>query len=48
LRKKSKFGPDGKRKTGYQINPKAPSIDLREVAEADSNNLMKRMTNLER
>lgn len=47
-RRKAKFGPDGKRKTGYQINPKAPTIDLREVAEADSNNLMRRMTNLEK
>ena len=48
LRRKQKFGPDGKRKTGYQINPTAPTIDLREVAEADSNNLMKRMSNLEK
>jgi hypothetical protein len=47
-KRKGKFGPDGKRKTGYQINPTAPTIDLRDVAEADSNNLMRRMTNLEK
>jgi hypothetical protein len=45
---KRRFGPDGKRKTGYQINPLTPHIDLKDVAEADSNNIRDRMINLEK
>lgn len=47
-KRKGKFGNDGKRRTGFIIDPKAPMIDLQKVAEADSTGLMMRMSNLEK
>ena len=44
----SKFGPDGKRKTGYQINPASNHIDLKEVAQQSNVNIMSRMSTLEK
>jgi hypothetical protein len=46
-RKEKKFGADGKKKQGYQIDPASDHIDLRAVADADSRGLMQRMAKLE-
>ena len=45
---KGKYDQDGKRKTGYQINPTCKHIDLKEVAEAENTNIKERMLNLEK
>ena len=45
---KGKYDQDGKRKTGYQINPTCKHIDLKEVAEAENTNIKERMQNLEK
>ena len=40
---KSKFGSDGRKKVGYQINPDAQHISLREVSEQSTASLVRRM-----
>ena len=45
---RSKFGPDGRKKVGYQINPEAQHISLREVSEQSNVGLVRRMGQLEK
>lgn len=41
-------GQTSKRVQGFKVNPAEERIDLRDVAQQDNNNLMKRMGNLEK